>query len=544
MKPLAWQAEFVRVGLPALLEVRDGAAPWAVSIPTGGGKTYGMALLLRALADAGEMPGRVVVVTPRLRLVDDIRGALLILFGEEDVGVFSGDEKDFRRVTVTTYASLGTVIERWGCDLLVCDEAHRTGGEQADRLVRSIPWRFGLSATLYRGDGRKIAGFERVLMCVTWDEATAAGWIVPYDHRVLKAATWARIGGDDPEIRALHGTLAMIEEAGGATALGPGLMTAPDGATARKMAEIAVAAGLRTAAVDYQQSEREQDALIEDLRFGRLDALVTVTLLTEGVDLPWLRWIALTAKCSSDVLLAQFIGRAVRACRFERFPEQERLGEKKAAIVFDPGHQFHPARLGKEAALGWGGIVLKKLPKTPEKRAAACIARLEALAENVAVQPLEEWSVALRDHALMKAGAAWRSLPDVRILSGQAERAMPAPREWLRRLERLWKPARLFVFPHRQREAIGALIERGIGGWGLRAGVVADVGLFLRWASVQAGLGQQRARVVTGRLSGALRYQVAAQVKSPFHVVLPEDLPMPGETVQEAQEAADDGGGA
>ena len=537
MRPLAWQAELVRVGLPALLDVRAGAAPWAISIPTGGGKTYGAALLLRALRDAGEMPARVVVVTPRLRLVDDIRAALGIVFSSPEIGVVSGEEKDFRRITVTTYASLGTVIERWGCDLLVCDEAHRSSGDQADRLVRSIPWRVGLSATLYRGDNNKIAGFERVLMRVTWDEATANGWIVPYDHRVLGVATWARIGGaDDPEVSALHGALAMIEEAGGARAIGPGLMTAPDGATARRMAQIATDAGLRTAAVDYQQSEREQDATIEDLRYGRLDAIVTVTLLTEGVDLPWLRWIALTASCGSDVLLAQFIGRAVRALRFDRFPEQAHLGEKKAAIVFDPGHQFHPARLGKEAALGYGGEVLRPLPRSPEKRAAACIARLEKLPENVAVEPLDQWSVALRDHALARAGAAWRTLPGARIITSPAERALFTPPAWWREIEKLWKPARLFVFPHRQREAIGLLIERAIAGWSVPRGVVADLGIFLRWAASRAKLGREQARAVAERLSGPARYAAAARVRDPYLIRLPEDLPIPGETAAEAMD--------
>lgn len=537
MKPLAWQADFVRVGVPALLAVRDGAAPWAISIPTGGGKTYGAALLLRALLDAGELPDRVVVVTPRLRLVDDIRGALGIVFPAEMVGVFSGEEKDFRRVTVTTYASLGTVIERWGCDLLVCDEAHRASGERADGFVRSVPWRFGLSATLYRGDGGKIAGFERVLMRVTWDEATANGWIVPYDHRVLRASTFASIKGDDEEIRALHGALAMILEAGGPAALGPGLMTAPDGPTARKMAEIATAAGLRTAAVDYRQTEAEQDALIEDLRFGRLDALLTVSLLTEGVDLPWLRWIALTAKCGSDVLLAQFIGRAVRALRFSKFPEQERYGEKVAAVVFDPGHQFHPARLGKEAALGFGGVVLKALPKTPAKRAAACIARLDALPENVAVQPIEEWSVALRDFALVKAGAAWRELPGARILADRYERAMPTPAAWWRALDRTWTACRLWVFPHAHREAVDLLIKRGIEGWAVPRGVVGDLGLFARWVLSRARISRERERAVAGSLTGAARYQVTARERQRHVITLPEGLPLPGETMEEAEGA-------
>ena len=107
MKPLDWQAELVRLGLPELLAVRDRrAGPWAASVVTGGGKTYGIALLLRALKNAGELPARVVVATSRLSLVEDITATLLLLFEPDEIGEWSGEEKRAARIVAPALAFL------------------------------------------------------------------------------------------------------------------------------------------------------------------------------------------------------------------------------------------------------------------------------------------------------------------------------------------------------------------------------------------------------------------------------------------------------
>lgn len=539
MRPLEWQDRLVALGLPELLAVRDGRAkPWAASVVTGGGKTYGTALLLRALLDAGELPERVVLATSRLSLIADLRRALLLLFPAEMVGEWSGERKAWARICVTTYDSLDVVIEKFGCDLLGCDEAHRTGSEIRTDVVTSIPWRFGMSATLYRGqESATIPGFERVLLRVGWEEAVSNGWIVDYEHRLLTREEWASVEGEG-DVRALQGALAMIAAAGGPSRVGPILMLAPDGATAEMMAKIATAAGVRTAAIGQADRKDERAAKIAAHRFGELDALITVDLLTEGVDMPWIRVVALTAIIGSDVKLAQVVGRGCRALRFSAFPEAERFGPKDRMVLLDPAGQFHPGRLGKEERLGLGGEVLKPLPKDPEKRAAACVGWLEKLPLAVAYEPLDAWSSALRDLALRANGPEWRAVN--RPLLDATERGYPAPVAWWRELAGLARVGLEVVQPKEQREAIRLVISAGMakvsgggmfGGVEAMRGVVTDLILFLRWVAARAEKASEAANQIRGREQKDFIRR--AMVRKPWMVVVPEGVLLPGEVVGE-----------
>jgi superfamily II DNA or RNA helicase len=78
-------------------------------------------------------------------------------FGVDRVGAYYGDEKEVRPLTVTTYHSAFTLLERWGAQfpLLVLDEVHHladtTKGEATawhDHLrIAPSPYRLGLTAT-------------------------------------------------------------------------------------------------------------------------------------------------------------------------------------------------------------------------------------------------------------------------------------------------------------------------------------------------------------------------------------------------------------
>ena len=543
--PLEWQARLVEIGLPELLAVRDGkATPWAASVVTGGGKTYGIALLLQALLDAGEMPARVVIATSRLALVEDITAALLILFPAEMIGEWSGEEKREGRIVVTTYASLGACLEG-GCDLLVCDEAHRSGAEGAAKLVLSVPWRFGVSATLYRGQkDETIPGFDRVILRVGWKEAVERGWIVDYEHRLLERSAWAHVEGTG-EVRALAAALAMIAEMGGPEKTGPILFLAPDGATAELMAARATAAGVRTRAIGQGHSRRERAEMIADHRFGRLDALITVDLLTEGVNLPWLRVVALTAIVGSDVKIAQIVGRGCRALRMADYPEQARFGPKERMVLLDPARQFHPARLGKAERLGVGDVVIERLPRDPEKRAAMAIGRLDRLPLAVAVEPIETWSGALRDLALRALGPEARALPQYRPMMDPTERGFPGTRSGWVEAARLLQDAEKSIEPKEQRAAIKLIVGRGqasVTGATLLdrpmevgRGVVSDLSIFLRWVAGRTRDAREKARHIR---PGTWAHVNRAKVMATARVVVPESVLLPGEVASDRVQEA------
>jgi superfamily II DNA or RNA helicase len=102
------------------------------------------------------------VVAPTRALLGQWFAQLADAFGAQRVGAFYGDEKDPREITVTTYHSAFSLLERWGrrFQLLVLDEVHHladnTRGDPRgwhDALrIAPAPFRLGLTATY--PDGR------------------------------------------------------------------------------------------------------------------------------------------------------------------------------------------------------------------------------------------------------------------------------------------------------------------------------------------------------------------------------------------------------
>jgi superfamily II DNA or RNA helicase len=137
---------------------REAVARWAanngrgsVVLPTGAGKTL---VALHAIHETGR---GACILTPTRALVNQWFAQLADAFGAERVGTFYGDEKDVRAITVSTYHSAFTLLERYGTrfDLIVCDEVHHLsdtpegeakGWHDALRIAPAAR-RLGLTAT-------------------------------------------------------------------------------------------------------------------------------------------------------------------------------------------------------------------------------------------------------------------------------------------------------------------------------------------------------------------------------------------------------------
>jgi len=139
----------------ALDRWRAIGARGSVVLPTGAGKTLVALMAIDALQCGA------CIVAPTRALVSQWFTQLADAFGAERVGAYYGDEKEVRAITVTTYHSAFTLIERWGdrFPLLVLDEVHHladsaTGGQRAwhDHLrIAPSPFRLGLTATYPEG---------------------------------------------------------------------------------------------------------------------------------------------------------------------------------------------------------------------------------------------------------------------------------------------------------------------------------------------------------------------------------------------------------
>ncbi len=121
-----------------------------VIMPTGSGKTH------VALSAINELSEPSLVVVPTLDLLDQWIDKLKI-FGEENVGEFSGRKKELKPITVTTYDSAYVNAEKLGnrFKLLIFDEVHHLPSESYSLIAEmsASPYRLGLTATYERSDG-------------------------------------------------------------------------------------------------------------------------------------------------------------------------------------------------------------------------------------------------------------------------------------------------------------------------------------------------------------------------------------------------------
>lgn len=97
---------------------------------------------------------------------------------------------------------------------------------------------------------------------------------------------------------------------------------------------------MRAEPIHSKLHEKEQERLIKMLEGGKIDCLVHVSLLQEGVDFPWLMWLCLRRPVKSRVRFIQEVGRVLRSYK-----------DKLKAIIYDPHDLFASFRLDYNAIL-------------------------------------------------------------------------------------------------------------------------------------------------------------------------------------------------
>ena len=315
--PRRWQTECYPLAMAAIRARERGV----VHACTGAGKTR-LQLAVLATVCATLRPGwRVVVTVPKVSLVEqtgeDVRRAL------GAVALYYTRRKQIDApVVVACVDSLPGLVDDLTARglrvaLWMADECHRANTPEVRALVeeglRPVT-RIGLTATPFRAlAGDALIGWDRVVYSYPIDRAIEEGVLVPW--RTVEP----REG--DPE-DATEATIAMILRDAPA---GPGIVSATDTTDANLCAEALTRAGIPARAIHSKHSRADRAAAISDLEAGRLRCLVHVDLLTEGVDLPWLRWLAMRRPRASAVAIVQEVGRVLRTC-----------GGKTEAVVLLP----------------------------------------------------------------------------------------------------------------------------------------------------------------------------------------------------------------
>jgi superfamily II DNA or RNA helicase len=122
-----------------------------VVLPTGTGKTFVAILTIQKVGRPA------LVVTPTIDLMHQWHAEISAAF-ETEVGLLGGGAHEIQPLTVTTYDSARTHMERYGnrFGVLIFDECHHLpGATTMNASIEAIaPYRMGLTATPERNDGQ------------------------------------------------------------------------------------------------------------------------------------------------------------------------------------------------------------------------------------------------------------------------------------------------------------------------------------------------------------------------------------------------------
>lgn len=345
-EPREWQREAIDSTLDALRPTDDLRG--IIHAIMGAGKSYVMGALCNAITI--EYDETIVVTTVTQKLVTQLVGQIREWVRMETVGQFDGRRKEpDKPIVVTCLPSAPTLARQLGtegraCPLWLADEAHRTEcetiHEAADELEPTHA--VGFSATPYRADhDEALSLFSTLLYEYTAQDAMEDGVVVPY-----RAEHWT--GGDAETVD--EACIELIERH--ALDLGPGMVNAPQTNDpeigshiddAEQFVDKCRDAGIFAEAVHSRNDERENRQRIRRLRDGDLDCLVHVNMLSEGVDMPWIRWLCLRRPIASPVRFAQEVGRVLRSHE-----------DKDHALLLDPHDLLGTHTIDAEAILGVG----------------------------------------------------------------------------------------------------------------------------------------------------------------------------------------------
>lgn len=449
--PREWQ----RLALPAIGEaLRKGERP-IVRAATGTGKAQLIAEICALLSRPGEV---VVVVAPRQSLVEQLSGvgddydgpglrpgSVAWRLGLDRVGVYYGGRKvldgpggSVRPVVVACGPSLGAladVLRLRGvtCRALVCDEAHRSESAAILEAVSRLAPRYviGFSATPWRSEaGESLSLFSREVVRYGIGQAIRDRVLVPWE-----TLGWDVAGRGDPgaDVACAH----MIRELPPGS--GPGIVSARNIPDAEKYAALLSADGLPALAIHSEMSKTERRSRVARLLSGDLRCLVHVALLTEGTDIPELRWICMRRPSATAIRFVQELGRVLRTAP-----------GKTHALLLDPYDHEGSIGVEHESRVGSADALDAAMEREAGHRGAREVSDEEPpMPPLVAVSEVTRWArramLALVEAGLAEAplrGGRWRSalpsdkqLDALRKIGGTEARAVLTHAELLCRGE-------------------------------------------------------------------------------------------------------------
>jgi superfamily II DNA or RNA helicase/diadenosine tetraphosphate (Ap4A) HIT family hydrolase/SOS-response transcriptional repressor LexA len=306
-----------------------------VVLATGLGKTLLAAFDVAAWAQTkGRLP-RVLLLAHREELLQQaantFRRVLRSSWPGLRIGWCVGSQEDFSGDVVVASVqkvSQPDMLDRLAherFDYVIVDEVHHAAAPSYRRILSKLDPQFllGLTATPERADGGDVLGLfdDNVAFRADLGEGIHRNLLVPFAYFGLKDdidyanIPWRNQRFDPAELARAVETEQRMERLWAAWNEHKGrrtLVFCCSVTHAEFAAKWLKARGVRAEAVHSGATSYPRETALSELRDGRLDALCTVDLFNEGVDLPEIDRVVMLRPTESPVIFLQQLGRGLR----------------------------------------------------------------------------------------------------------------------------------------------------------------------------------------------------------------------------------------
>ena len=320
IKPNDIQSE----ALLALDNMKNSGITKALAISaTGTGKTF-----LSAFAVEAFKAKKVLFIVHRDTIINAAMNTYKIVFGDEKtIGKYNPTNENNYDIV---FAMIQTLEKEKNLnnfssdffDYIVIDEAHRVGAKSYQKIIKHFNPKFmlGMTATPDRTDGRSIYDiFEHNIACeIRLSEALEKQVLAPFHYY---GVTDVQIEGESVEIEKIiteERVKNMVEKSelyghGGETL--KGLIFVSTVEEAKELELKLLPFNIRSKSLTGKNTNVERELAIQNLKEGKLEYLITVDILNEGVDIPEINQIILFRPTQSAIVYIQQIGRGLRKCQ-------------------------------------------------------------------------------------------------------------------------------------------------------------------------------------------------------------------------------------
>ena len=304
-----------------------------VQMPTGTGKTYVMAAVVRWFLDNYD-EGEVWIIAHRRELVEQMQQTLdrfCLEYGEKEMVL-----KAKVRIRVLSIQWLNRHLDELERaesmpGLIVVDEAHHAIADSYqdlfDRNRRAL--KLGMTATPCRMNKNSFTKlFENLLTSPCTNDFIMRGYLAPYDYVVIGKFSNEQLTVNQLKGRGSDGDYAIKEmdeklnipqtiqrlyDSVKKYADGKkGIVYAIDIVHAQAIAACYNALGLKSVALDSKTPAKKRMEMVEAFRRSEIDCLVNVNLFDEGFDCPDVEFIQMARPTLSLAKYMQMVGRGLR----------------------------------------------------------------------------------------------------------------------------------------------------------------------------------------------------------------------------------------